>query len=118
MACLWFGFGLQCCKTSWLEVGSLGAWLHNPKQTRSEMENPSGGLQQHLPGQGMPAAGVRAAAAAGPAELGHIWDLAEGSKCSSKCLQAVGTSCRMCCSLNIRDNNWENELIFIHSGLS
>lgn len=40
MACLWFGFGLQWCKTSWLEVGSLGAWLHNPKQTGSEMQNP------------------------------------------------------------------------------
>lgn len=33
------------CKTALIEAGSLGAWLHNPKQTGSEMQNPAGGLQ-------------------------------------------------------------------------
>lgn len=33
------------CKTALIEAGSLGAWLHNPKQTGSEMQNPAGGFQ-------------------------------------------------------------------------
>lgn len=53
-----------CCKISSLEVESLGAWLHNAKQTGSEMQNPVGGLQKRTHSEGRSTAGVWAATAA------------------------------------------------------
>lgn len=53
------------CKTALLEVGSLGAWLHNPKQTGSEMQNPRWWFTVMLSlGEGKSAAGMWAAPAA------------------------------------------------------